>query len=99
VLVGCGAAGRHRAAPSTRLYCGAFYGIELIIGVYSMATLPFVVIAALCGTLMVQILIGWHPAFERHAAGHDPSDIYPIVLALGFASGLAGIVDQCAGSP
>ncbi len=91
VLVGCGAAAAIGGAFNAPL-CGAFYGIELIIGVYSITTLPFVVIASLCGTLMVQILIGGSPPLDVTLPASVPSSIYPIVLALGIASGLAGIV-------
>ncbi len=91
VLVGCGAAAAIGGAFNAPL-CGAFYGIELIIGVYSIATLPFVVIASLCGTLMVQILIGGSPPLDVTLPATIPSNIYPIVLVLGVASGLAGIV-------
>jgi CIC family chloride channel protein len=90
-LVGCGAAAAIGGAFNAPL-CGAFYGIELIIGVYSIATLPFVVIASLAGTITVQILIGGTPPLNVTLPVAVPSDIYPIVLALGFASGLAGIV-------
>jgi len=91
VLVGCGAAAAIGGAFNAPL-CGAFYGIELIIGVYSITTLPFVVIASLCGTLMVQVLIGGSPPLNVTLPATIPSTIYPIVLALGLASGLAGIV-------
>lgn len=91
VLVGCGAAAAIGGAFNAPL-CGAFYGIELIIGVYSIATLPFVVIASLAGTLVVQILIGGTPPLEVTLPYSVPSDIYPIVLILGVAAGLAGIV-------
>jgi CIC family chloride channel protein len=91
VLVGCGAAAAIGGAFNAPL-CGAFYGIELIIGVYSIATLPFVVIASLAGTLMVQILIGGSPPLNVTLPATVPSDLYPIVLVLGFVSGLAGIV-------
>ncbi len=91
VLVGCGAAAAIGGAFNAPL-CGAFYGIELIIGVYSITTLPFVVIASLCGTVMVQILIGGSPPLDVTLPAAVPSAMYPIVLALGFASGIAGIV-------
>ena len=91
VLVGCGAAAAIGGAFNAPL-CGAFYGIELIIGVYSIATLPFVVIASLAGTLMVQILAGGSPPLNVTLPATVPSDQYPVILALGVASGLAGIV-------
>jgi CIC family chloride channel protein len=91
VLVGCGAAAAIGGAFNAPL-CGAFYGIELIIGVYSIATLPFVVIASLAGTLMVQALVGGSPPLEVTLPVSVPGDMYPIILALGFVSGLAGIL-------
>jgi CIC family chloride channel protein len=90
VLVGCGTAAAIGGAFSAPL-CGAFYGIELIIGVYSITTLPFVVIAALAGTLTVQILAGGTPPLNVVLPNVVPDDVYPIVLILGVACGLAGI--------
>jgi CIC family chloride channel protein len=90
VLVGCGTAAAIGGAFSAPL-CGAFYGIELIIGVYSITTLPFVVIAALAGTLTVQILAGGTPPLNVTLPNVVPDDVYPIVLILGAACGLAGI--------
>jgi len=91
VLVGCGTAAAIGGAFSAPL-CGAFYGIELIIGVYSITTLPFVVIAALTGTLTVQILTGGTAPLNVVLPDVVPASIYPIVVILGFASGLVGIV-------
>ncbi len=90
VLVGCGTAAAIGGAFSAPL-CGAFYGIELIIGVYSITTLPFVVIASLAGTLTVQLLIGGTPPLDVTLPSVVPDDAYPIVLILGLACGLAGI--------
>jgi CIC family chloride channel protein len=90
VLVGCGTAAAIGGAFSAPL-CGAFYGIELIIGVYSITTLPFVVIASLAGTLTVQILVGGTPPLNVSLPSVVPNDAYPIVLILGAACGLAGI--------
>jgi CIC family chloride channel protein len=90
VLVGCGAAAAIGGAFNAPL-CGAFYGIELIIGVYSTATLPFVVLAALAGTLTVQIL-GFASAPLQVTLPHDvPHGEYVIVLIEGIACGIAGI--------
>ena len=91
VLVGCGTAAAIGGAFNAPL-CGAFYGIELIIGVYSITTLPFVVIASLAGTLTVQLLMGGTPPLLVSLPASVPSGMYPIVLALGAASGVAGIV-------
>jgi CIC family chloride channel protein len=91
VLVGAGAAAAIGGAFNAPL-CGAFYGIELIIGVYSITTLPFVVIAALAGTLTTQILLGGTPPLNVTLPLDVPSSAYPMVLLLGILSGLAGIV-------
>jgi CIC family chloride channel protein len=90
LLVGCGTAAAIGAAFSAPL-CGAFYGIELIIGVYSITTLPFVVVASLAGTLTVQILDGGTAPLNVTLPGQVPDSAYPLVLLLGVASGLAGI--------
>ncbi len=90
VLVGCGAAAAIGGAFNAPL-CGAFYGIELIIGVYSIATLPFVVIGSLSGTLTVQLLLGGTPALNVTLPNVVPGSVYPVVLVLGVACGLAGI--------
>jgi len=90
VLVGCGAAGAIGGAFSAPL-CGAFYGIELIIGVYSIGTLPFVVIASVMATLTVQVLTGGTAPLSVLLPDSVPASFYPVVLVLGFFSGLAGI--------
>ncbi len=90
VLVGCGAAGAIAGAFSAPL-CGAFYGIELIIGVYSIGTLPFVVIAAVMGTLTVQLMTGGTAPLDVLLPAAVPATVYPVVMVLGLASGLAGI--------
>lgn len=90
VLVGAGTAAAIGGAFNAPL-CGAFYGIELIIGVYSITTLPFVVIAALAGTLTTQLLLGGTPPFNVVLPDVVPGAVYPLVLVLGVLSGLAGI--------
>jgi CIC family chloride channel protein len=90
VLVGCGTAAAIGGAFNAPL-CGAFYGIELIIGIYSITTLPFVVIASLAGTLTVQWLTGGTPPLNVALPAVVPDGAYPAVLLLGLASGLAGI--------
>jgi chloride channel protein, CIC family len=90
VLVGCGTAAAIGGAFNAPL-CGAFYGIELIIGVYSIVTLPFVVIAALAGTLTVQILAGGLPPLNVILPPVVPNGAYATVLVEGMACGLAGI--------
>ena len=54
-LVGCGSAAAIAAAFGSPL-TGAFYAFELVIGTYTIATLAPVVVAALCGSLVVRAL-------------------------------------------
>ena len=89
-LVGCGAAAAIAGAFNAPL-CGAFYGIELIIGVYSVAILPAVVIAALAGTMTVQVLGFAPPMLHVTLPSTVPDTIYGIILIEGVACGLAGI--------
>ncbi|MCX2695932.1 MULTISPECIES: chloride channel protein [Ochrobactrum] len=56
-LVGCGAAAAIASAFNAPL-TGAFYAFELIIGVYSIATLAPVVVAAIVGMLVTQAIGG-----------------------------------------
>ena len=91
VLVGCGAAAAIGGAFNAPL-CGAFYGIELVIGVYSIATLPFVVMAALAGTLTVQICGMASPPLIVTLPTNVPHDAYALIIIEGVACGLAGIV-------
>ncbi len=90
VLVGAGAAAAIAGAFDAPL-CGSFYGIELIIGIYSITTLPFVVIAALAGTLTVQLFGGGTAPLAVTLPAVVPSVIYVPVLLEGFLGGLVGI--------
>jgi chloride channel protein, CIC family len=90
VLVGAGTAAAIGGAFNAPL-CGAFYGIELIIGVYSIATLPFVVIAALAGTLTAQVLGAALPPLDVTLPQVVPYSAYALVLLEGVACGLLGI--------
>lgn len=90
-LVGCGAAAAIAGAFNAPL-CGAFYGIELIIGVYSVAILPAVVIAALAGTLTVQIMGFAPPPLHVALPARVPDMVYGIILIEGVACGLVGII-------
>lgn len=89
-LVGCGAAAAIAGAFNAPL-CGAFYGVELIIGVYSVAILPAIVIAALAGTLTVQIMGFAPPPLHVTLPSTVPDSVYGIILIEGVACGLVGI--------
>ena len=89
-LVGCGAAGAIAAAFDAPLAASA-YAFELIIGLYTIATLAPVAVAAFMGTLVARVL--WQPAFVVAIA--VPSvDLrhYPMMLLLGIVCAGAGIL-------
>jgi CIC family chloride channel protein len=90
LLVGCGAAGAIGAAFNAPL-TGAFYGFELIIGTYSLATLAPVVMSAIAAVLTDRLLTGGTPGFDiRVPSAIEPIDYLPI-LALGMICALVGI--------
>lgn len=87
-LVGCGAAAAIASAFNAPL-TGAFYAFELIIGVYSIATLTPVVVAAIVGTLVTQA-IGEAP-FVIDIGAIDtitPRDYLPALLLGLLAAGI-----------
>ncbi|MCJ2026115.1 chloride channel protein [Methylobacterium sp. J-067] len=92
-LVGCGAAAAIAAAFGAPL-TGAFYAFELIIGTYSIAMLTPVVVAALCGSLISQAILGTQPlvVFDNMQAvttSHVTSlEIVPSLMLGLFCAGL-----------
>jgi chloride channel protein, CIC family len=90
LMVGCGAAAAIAGAFSAPL-CGAFYGIELVIGTYSIATLPFVIIASLSGTLVVNLLHAGSAPLTVVLPQVIPLAAYPVMIVLGILSGFAAI--------
>ncbi len=89
-LVGCGAAGAIAAAFDTPLAASA-YAFELIIGLYTIATLAPVAVAAFMGTLVARIL--WQPAFVvAIAVPNIDLSQYPLMLMLGVVCAGAGIL-------
>ena len=91
LLVGCGAAAAIAGAFSAPL-CGVFYGVELIIANYSLATLPFVVIAALAGTLVAELLHAGSAPLQIDLPNAVPLAAYPLALLIGVAAGMVAIV-------
>lgn len=90
MLVGCGAAGAISAAFGAPL-TGAFYGFELIIGIYSVALVAPVLTASLSGYITASLL---HAVQNRIEVGAVPAmgpwDYLPF-LALGILSGLVAV--------
>ncbi|MCB8822786.1 chloride channel protein [Microvirga rosea] len=90
VLVGCGAAGAIASAFNAP-FTGAFYGFELIIGVYSVATVAPVMAATLAAVLVTQLfhtapnLIEVPPIPELSAADYFP------FLILGLVAGAISV--------
>ncbi|GAN74029.1 MULTISPECIES: chloride channel protein [Acidiphilium] len=91
VLVGCGAGAAIGGAFNAPL-CGAFYGIELVIGTYSLPTLTMVVISSLSGTLAVELLMnGGVRPLNVVLPTHTPGYAYPLAVLLGIIAGFVGI--------
>lgn len=90
-LVGCGAAAAIAAAFNAPL-AGAFYAFELVIGSYSPSVLLPVAVAAATSALITQTLALDAPAFPFIATGSLSGSIYLLFPAIGFLSGLVGIV-------
>lgn len=90
LLVGCGAAAAISAAFNAPL-TGAFYGFELVIGAYTLATLAPVVVAAICSVLMMRLFEGDEAGFALSLpATFGTADFLP-VLVLGVVCALVGI--------
>ncbi|PQA74587.1 chloride channel protein [Brucella oryzae] len=91
-LVGCGAAAAIASAFNAPL-TGAFYAFELIIGVYSIATLAPVVVAAMIGALVTQA-IGGAPFVIDIGQINDitPRDYVPALLLGFFSAGIAILI-------
>jgi CIC family chloride channel protein len=89
-VVGCGAAGAIAAAFSAPL-TGAFYGFELIIGVYTVANIAPVMTASIAGFLVAQGLGAAAYTIEVPKALALHAVDYPPYLLLGVIAGLAAI--------
>lgn len=91
ILVGCGAGAAIGGAFNAPL-CGAFYGIELVIGTYTMTSLPLIIIASLTGTLVAdKLLDGGATPLDVVLPTTVPGYAYPLALLLGVVAGFVGI--------
>ncbi|MFZ0846684.1 MAG: chloride channel protein [Pseudolabrys sp.] len=91
VLVGCGAAAAIAGAFGAPLG-GAFYGFELIIGTYSIASLAPVGMAALLGYLVAQAFTPGALGIDTEAVSHLAVHDVAIAGALGLVMAGFGIV-------
>lgn len=91
VLVGCGAAGAIAGAFGAPL-AGAFYGFELVIASYSVASLAPVGLAALIGYLVADAIdpssLGIATMYTSHVLGRDLA----VAGLIGLAAAAAGIL-------
>ena len=90
-LVGCGAAAAIASAFNAPL-TGAFYAFELIIGVYSIATLAPVVVAAIVGMLVTQAIGGAPFVIQIGPLDGIAARDYVPALVLGFLTAGIGIL-------
>jgi CIC family chloride channel protein len=89
LMVGCGAAGAIAAAFNAPI-CGAFYGFELVIGTYTLASFAPVLVASLI-SLAVLHLLGHAPFELQLYIPHLRPVDYPSILLLGMFCALIGI--------
>ena len=90
-LVGCGAGAAIGAAFNAPL-AGAFYGIELIIGSYSLSSLLPVVASSYVATAIAGKLLGSLPLISVGKPGMHLDGTYPMALLLGLLAGGLGIL-------
>jgi CIC family chloride channel protein len=90
LLVGCGAAGAIAAAFNAPL-AGAFYGFELVIGTYTLATLTPVVVAAITAVSVARALQAGEYGFTAPIPSTIAATDYLPILALGMLCALVGI--------
>jgi CIC family chloride channel protein len=90
LMVGCGAAAAIGAAFNAPL-TGAFYGIELVIGTYSVGILAPVVVASLTAVFVQRWLLGGVQPFDLPLPSDIPLTQFIPILALGIICALIGI--------
>jgi CIC family chloride channel protein len=91
ILVGCGAAAAIAGAFSAPL-AGAFYGFELIIGSYSIASLAPVGMASLVGYLTAQAFAPLQLGIEAAAVANFGIRDLIIAAGLGLLAAIFGII-------
>ncbi|RVB19218.1 chloride channel protein, partial [Mesorhizobium sp. M7A.F.Ca.CA.002.10.1.1] len=90
ILVGCGAAGAIAAAFDAPL-TGAFYGFELVIGIYSVANVAPVMTAAISASLTAEMFGGVPFPLELSGLPALTASQYVPFLLLGLLGGAASI--------
>ena len=90
LLVGCGAAGAIAGAFNAPL-TGAFYGFELVIGTYSLATFAPVAVSAIVAVSIVHALDSHIFDLSVQVPGVVETLDYIPILALGMICALVGI--------
>jgi chloride channel protein, CIC family len=91
ILVGCGAAAAIAGAFGAPL-AGAFYGFELVVGTYSVASLAPVGIAAITGFLVVRELDPASLGIETIYVSKVIASDLALAAAVGLAAAAVGII-------
>jgi chloride channel protein, CIC family len=91
ILVGCGAAAAIAGAFGAPL-AGAFYGFELVVGTYSVASLAPVGIAAITGFLVVRELDPASLGIETIYVSKVLASDLALAAAVGLAAAAVGII-------
>ena len=90
ILVGAGAAGAIAAAFGAPL-TGAFYAFELIVGVYSVASVAPIMAAAICAVLVTDALGGSPYEIEIVSLFAVRPEHFPALIVLGLVVACVGI--------
>ena len=90
ILVGSGAAGAIAAAFGAPL-TGAFYAFELIVGVYSVASVAPIMAAAICAVLVTQALGGAPYDIQVITLFAVRPSHFPVLVVLGLVIACVGI--------
>lgn len=92
IFVAAGAAAAIAAAFNAPL-AGAFYGFELVLGVYNIAAISQVAAGALAGALTLRIFVSDNTIFSTLLGSMIiPDWDYPLFMLLGIGSALIGIL-------
>ncbi|HET7411219.1 MAG TPA: chloride channel protein, partial [Pararhizobium sp.] len=91
ILVGCGSAAAIAAAFGAPL-TGAFYGFELIIGTYTIASLAPVICASIAAVLVSEAISDGHTGIFVHISEIIGTPQIALLLVLGLISGAMGIL-------
>ncbi len=90
-LVACGAAAGISAAFNAPI-AGVFFAIEIILGEFSGASVSWIVLAAVAGTVTSQSILGNTPAFTVPRYEFSAFQELPLYMVLGILAAAVGVL-------